>query len=240
MKGLCPFHDEKTPSFNVNPSRGGYHCFGCQEGGDVISFLMKIDGLTFVETVERLAEKYGVELKREDGDVRDDRPRGPARGQADRGAPGRAGVLRRAAADAGGAAGPSVPDRARLRRLRGRDLRAGLRAPRRRRRVQAPAQPRLHPGGDRGRRAGGAEPARRVAVRPVPRAAALADPRGQRRDDRLRGAADLRGRPDRREVPQHLRDADLQEEHGALRHRPGPAEHGPVRRRRSWSRATPT
>jgi DNA primase len=81
MKGLCPFHDEKTPSFNVNPSRGGFHCFGCQEGGDVIAFLMKIDGLGFTETVERLADKYGVELKREEGDVREDRPRGPSRGK---------------------------------------------------------------------------------------------------------------------------------------------------------------
>jgi DNA primase len=81
QKGLCPFHDEKTPSFNVNPSRGTFHCFGCGEGGDVISFLMKIDGLSFAETVERLADKYGVELKREDGDVRDDRPRGPSRGK---------------------------------------------------------------------------------------------------------------------------------------------------------------
>ena len=60
MKGLCPFHDEKTPSFNVNVPRGTFHCFGCQEGGGVIDFLMKIDGLSFVETVERLAEKYGV------------------------------------------------------------------------------------------------------------------------------------------------------------------------------------
>jgi DNA primase len=81
MKGLCPFHDEKTPSFNVNPSRRTFHCFGCQEGGGVIDFLMKIDGLSFVETVERLADKYGVELKREEGDVRDDRPRGPSRGK---------------------------------------------------------------------------------------------------------------------------------------------------------------
>lgn len=81
QKGLCPFHDEKTPSFNVSPSRGTYHCFGCGEGGDVISFLQKIDGLTFVESVERLAEKYGVELKREEGDGRDDRPRGPQRGK---------------------------------------------------------------------------------------------------------------------------------------------------------------
>ncbi len=81
MKGLCPFHDEKSPSFHVTPARGFYHCFGCQESGDVISFLMKIDGLAFTETVERLADKYGVTLRREDGDVRDDRPRGPQRGR---------------------------------------------------------------------------------------------------------------------------------------------------------------
>ncbi len=79
LKGLCPFHDEKSPSFHVTPARGFYHCFGCQESGDVISFLMKIDGLGFTETVERLADKYGVTLRREDGEVREDRPRGPQR-----------------------------------------------------------------------------------------------------------------------------------------------------------------
>ena len=81
LKGLCPFHDEKTPSFNVNPARQFFHCFGCGEGGDVISFLMKVDGLTFTEAVERLAEKFGVQLRREDGDDEPVRPRGPARGR---------------------------------------------------------------------------------------------------------------------------------------------------------------
>ncbi len=79
QKGLCPFHDEKSPSFNVNPGRGFFHCFGCNEGGDAITFLMKIDGLSFVESVERLAEKYGVQLRREADDGKPDRPAGPAR-----------------------------------------------------------------------------------------------------------------------------------------------------------------
>jgi DNA primase len=81
MKGLCPFHDEKSPSFHVTPARQMFYCFGCQAGGDVISFVMRIDGLGFGETVERLADKYGVTLQREDGDGREDRPRGPQRGK---------------------------------------------------------------------------------------------------------------------------------------------------------------
>ncbi|MEI2671450.1 MAG: CHC2 zinc finger domain-containing protein [Marmoricola sp.] len=77
-KGLCPFHDEKSPSFNVTPSRQMYYCFGCGQGGDVIKFVMEMDGLGFTETVERLAEKFGVTLRYEEGGA----PRqhsGPAR-----------------------------------------------------------------------------------------------------------------------------------------------------------------
>lgn len=66
LKGLCPFHDEKTPSFHVRPQVGQWHCFGCSEGGDVISFVMKINSLPFVEAVEMLAEKAGVQLQYDD------------------------------------------------------------------------------------------------------------------------------------------------------------------------------
>ena len=62
-KGLCPFHDEKSPSFHVTPSKGYFHCFGCQAGGDSITFLMKIDHLSFTETIERLADRMGYTLR---------------------------------------------------------------------------------------------------------------------------------------------------------------------------------
>jgi len=66
-KGLCPFHDEKTPSFNVNPDRGTYYCFGCQEGGDVFSFLMKVENLTFGEAARSLARDCGIEVPESGG-----------------------------------------------------------------------------------------------------------------------------------------------------------------------------
>jgi DNA primase len=66
-KGLCPFHDEKTPSFHVTPSRGFFHCFGCQESGDVITFVMKMEHLSFTETIERLADQMGYSLTYESG-----------------------------------------------------------------------------------------------------------------------------------------------------------------------------
>ncbi|MCX6458582.1 MAG: DNA primase [Actinobacteria bacterium] len=63
LKGLCPFHDEKSPSFHVTPSKGFWYCFGCGEGGDVIGFLQKIEHLSFSEVVEKLAGKYNIQLR---------------------------------------------------------------------------------------------------------------------------------------------------------------------------------
>lgn len=67
FKGLCPFHDERTPSFHVRPQMGTYHCFGCGESGDVIAFLMAMDHTPFTETVEKLAARIGYELHYEQG-----------------------------------------------------------------------------------------------------------------------------------------------------------------------------
>ena len=66
-KGLCPFHNEKTPSFNVNADRQIFHCFGCQEGGNVFSFLMKHEGLTFPEAARTLAADLGIEIEEQRG-----------------------------------------------------------------------------------------------------------------------------------------------------------------------------
>jgi DNA primase len=69
LRGLCPFHDEKSPSFHVKPSTGLYYCFGCGAGGDLIQFLRDLDGLNFVEAIERLARRVGVTLTYEGGGV---------------------------------------------------------------------------------------------------------------------------------------------------------------------------
>ncbi|QQM43494.1 DNA primase [Streptomyces liliifuscus] len=76
LKGLCPFHDEKSPSFQVSPSKGLFHCFGCQEGGDTITFVMKVDHLTFSESVERLAAQAGITLRYEEGGYNPSHQRG--------------------------------------------------------------------------------------------------------------------------------------------------------------------
>src|SRR3954468_10565547 len=74
-QGLCPFHAEKSPSFSINPELGVYHCFGCQAGGDVISFLRELEHLSFVEAVERLASRVGIALRYDDGTDGRDRQR---------------------------------------------------------------------------------------------------------------------------------------------------------------------
>ncbi|HQU59038.1 MAG TPA: DNA primase, partial [Saprospiraceae bacterium] len=63
MIGLCPFHSEKTPSFNVSPAKGIYKCFGCGKAGDAVSFVMEHENLTFPEALRYLAKKYGVKLE---------------------------------------------------------------------------------------------------------------------------------------------------------------------------------
>ena len=77
MKGLCPFHDERSPSFHVRPALGYYHCFGCGESGDAFTFVQRMDHLTFAETVERLAARVHYTLTYEEGDFR--REEGPNR-----------------------------------------------------------------------------------------------------------------------------------------------------------------
>ena len=159
LKGLCPFHDEKTPSFNVTPARGLWYCFSCAEGGDVIKFVQQIDNLSFVEAVERLAARAGIDLRYEQG------------GQV----PGREHSQRRrlleahkAAAEfyaerlhsAGRRARPGVPDRARVHAGRRGALRGRVRARRVGGAHPPPARPRLHRAGTADRRAGQPGPPR--------------------------------------------------------------------------------
>jgi DNA primase len=73
--GLCPFHSEKTPSFNVNPARAIYHCFGCGKGGDVFKFLMDHDRMGFVDAVRMLGERSHIDIPRESSERSDERSR---------------------------------------------------------------------------------------------------------------------------------------------------------------------
>src|SRR5687767_7295640 len=73
--GLCPFHDERTPSFSVNAADKVYYCFGCGVGGDVITFIEEKEGLQFGDAVEALADRFGVELEREEADPREEEAR---------------------------------------------------------------------------------------------------------------------------------------------------------------------
>ena len=115
FKGLCPFHGEKTPSFNVVPAKQFFHCFGCQKHGDVFSFLMELEGKSFVEVAEQLAGRFGIEVPRVDESPELRRARGERiamleinklaaaffrdmLGDARRGEPGRAYLARRGVA----------------------------------------------------------------------------------------------------------------------------------------------
>ncbi|MCZ7418432.1 MULTISPECIES: DNA primase [unclassified Micromonospora] len=84
LKGLCPFHDEKSPSFNVSPARNVWYCFGCGAGGDAIKFLMDAEHLSFVEAVERLAARAGLQLRYVEDDRSAPRPNRPQQGQRQR------------------------------------------------------------------------------------------------------------------------------------------------------------
>src|SRR3989344_3168081 len=74
-KALCPFHNERTPSFNVSPSRDGYYCFGCNRGGDIFTFVQEIEGVDFTGALRILADRDGVELKRENIEAKSERER---------------------------------------------------------------------------------------------------------------------------------------------------------------------
>ena len=73
--GLCPFHNEKTPSFSVDPDRRFWYCFGCKQGGNIFQFLMKMEGMGFPEAVRKLAEEAGVEIKWENDSSKQDTTR---------------------------------------------------------------------------------------------------------------------------------------------------------------------
>ena len=138
MKGLCPFHEERSPSFHVRPQVGFYHCFGCGEGGDVFTFLQKMDHVTFPEAVERLAARIGYELHYEDGGQASDHGNRARLLAANAAAED---FFRAQLATKEAQTGPRLPRAARVRPGRGRPLRRRLRpevVQRARRRAQGP------------------------------------------------------------------------------------------------------
>src|ERR1700751_1339753 len=114
LKGLCPFHNEKSPSFHVRPNHGHFHCFGCGEGGDVYAFVQKIEHVSFVEAVELLADRIGHTISYT----------GPATSVPR----GRGGVLRGGAGVRRGGTGSPVSGGAELRPRRGPSFRLWIRS----------------------------------------------------------------------------------------------------------------
>ena len=227
LKGLCPFHDEKSPSFQVSPSKGLFHCFGCQEGGDTIAFVRKIDHLSFSEAVERLAATAGITLRYEEGGYNPSHQRGE-RIRLVEAHKAAAQFYSEQLGSPEARDRPGLPRRARLRPGGGRPLRCGLQpgglgppdALSARQGLQRQGTAHLGPGPG--------EPPQ--PHRPLPGPPDVADPRRVRRGRRLRRAQAARRRQ-RPEVPQHPRDADLQEVAGPVRHRPGQEGHRQVQPR---------
>ncbi len=187
LKGLCPFHDEKSPSFNVSPVRNVWYCFGCGEGGDAIKFLMDAEHLSFVEAVERLADRAGLQLRY----VEDDRAAGrsrPQQGQKQRLVAAHAAAVEFYTAQLTTAGARTARE---FLAERGFDRAAAERygcgfAPEGWDPLtRAPAAARVQPRRAGDRRAVPAGPLGQPD-RPVPAPAALADPRPDRRRDRLR------------------------------------------------------
>ena len=235
-KGLCPFHSEKTPSFNVNPDKGFFHCFGCGVGGDVFKFLELHEKVGFQDAVRMLAQKFGVAAPRaREGARRRCAPRCGAAGSAAEGARDRGGVLPRAARGAGRRAGArsSSPSAASRRR---RSSSSGLGS---RRRARDGLKARLlKQGFAQGvlLQSGLVVPARqRRGRRSLPQPADGADLPRYRIGDRLRRPADGR-RPGRPEVPELARDADLLEGPDAVRPEPDQGADPARSASRCWSK----
>ena len=235
-KGLCPFHQERTPSFIVTPARGTYKCFGCGEGGDAIAFVEKLEQVDFVGAIESLAKRFGVEIEYEEISPEAEQQRAPARA-ARAGARARHRVLRaRAVGERARRVRARVPRVARARRGRVQEVPARLRAR---------AAPTLSPA----RAAGGLRRARSCSPRGSRTAAAtttsrggslfpLTDARGARA--RLPGAQAARRRPRcRRSTSTRPRATSSRRATSSTGSTPR-ASRSRRRTARSSSRATPT
>ena len=221
LTGLCPFHQEKTGSFSVSPSKQVFYCFGCGKGGDAITFLRELEHLSYVEAIERLAGVAGVSLRFE-GDSPAERRKAERRKALYRANEQAAELFVAMLRDGqGGRRRARLPDGARHHARGARaTFQVGLRA--RVRRLPA-AAPRRHPRPVlRGAARSGSRHAqrRRHGARPVPRADHVPDQRSAGALHRVRRARRAVGRTRRRagQVPQHRGDADLPQARGALQH----------------------
>ena len=222
-QGLCPFHDERTPSFSVNPEDKLYYCFGCQKGGDAIGFVQEVEGLDFPEAVEMLAERYNVRVEREDDDPEADKTQEAAGAAAEPARPHGA-LLRVVPRERGGGRqGAGLPRRAGLLRGGAEGVPGGLRAERVGQGAGGRPAGRVHDPGAR-RRGPGPAQRQRQPLRPLPGADHVPARGRPRPGARIRRSRDVGGA--RPEVPEQLGEQDLPKGAPALRHRRcAPARH---------------